>query len=1279
MKLLISSIAAAMLTLSLCQNILAQDTSNFQTFVITIPDSDDAPIISYTGGPVGGIDVAFDETDLNDITDNYVVRQFHLAFPNTTDTDLEDVYLVEVNDIEYMDNLLAYDTSMFKDGSVAVFQKEYLKINNASYVPTYQYQNYISTVTFTQSEINTLMADYTFNSFELAFPNSTDPSHTDVYLVSAYGGDVVQALADYNGTVFVSDGEVTRKRFLISVTDKNFVPTLSYSSTNNQAVYTFGYSASVQAIANKYNVFHFSQAFPHSELEHLRQMYLVECNDLQFMYDLISFNDYIFPYGDEAPKMEPLYTPNDYGANISNFSVSDRHHNYLDLIRAEDAWTITKGKSTEQFLAINDWYVDWYHDEIGATPNIVGGVQQGNPILTGSQVYDWHANNKTHFYKDNNGLDDPAYYLHGTAVFGLMSGATDNNLGLSSIGFNTKIGILSHEEFDVDNVLDLSRRGYRVVNCSWGYGLPRRLPTADKTKNTFYPHTFEEDYYNEVYNNGTVAVFGAGNGGPDITVGPNTYNNSSYSFPASYNHNLSITSVGSDVPSASATDGSLSVIDEHTRVRETPTDPADERNHHHNDLVDLCAPGYTVHILNYHRNLRALDNTYLANKSGTSFAAPLVSGTIGLMLSVNDCLTPYQIEYLLKTSANSNIYNLPANAPFVTGKQIGEGRLDAEAAVQAALGFKCNAPEPGTETMYIEEIEINHRCWDGNATTSNIILNPIVKNGNNDYEYRWTVLSNNNVTIDDYYAKNPKVIASVSPHQLYYLLTVKEKNKAIPRVASKRIKVQLITDVNKWDLAIKDSYHDHFREANDMDVVYGKNWDYWSSPWIWNTFGSSSSSSPHMDPEYSSTTINYLHVKVQNVGCATSPSQEVELKAYWTLAAAGKERWPIDWTTAMYSGPNGSVPQGEEITSSANPQFTNPYYVSALNKGGTDIITIPWEPIDPADYTTTSDYVATCLLARLYEHNTTTPPKGLNETVYTDQNYSMRDNIRNNNNIATINWFTTDFTSTIRTKKTTVFFGSEFSASVPLNLQLINQKDIRKHLSGDMSEYLTGTLYLGDLYAIWADGGYQGNAVTYDDNNETVFYDPSVPLYLENIILDSGEIYPVEIELTLRDGITVPEEFNGMLHFRQTYIQSPPYGEEGEDEEIVTGAVSIRVAIDTMTDTSSQGQGRPGKSYGSQNENIEFKSIESSQKYVTVYPNPASKYVRFEYSLPEDIEKLGLIITNVTGQIVSKQNLNDGPNGRTYWDVGVNPPGIYIYKIIGENGVIDIGRIVVTK
>ena len=87
-----------------------------------------------------------------------------------------------------------------------------------------------------------------------------------------------------------------------------------------------------------------------------------------------------------------------------------------------------------------------------------------------------------------------------------------------------------------------------------------------------------------------------------------------------------------------------------------------------------------------------------------------------------------------------------------------------------------------------------------------------------------------------------------------------------------------------------------------------------------------------------------------------------------------------------------------------------------------------------------------------------------------------------------------------------------------------------------------------------------------------------------------------------------------------------------------------------------------------------------------VYPNPLTTASKIEFSL-NTAEHISIIIYNELGQLVnnlvSDTYVNEG-KFQVIWDGKDNSGadvsnGIYIYKIIGENGAVSTGKIVVKK
>jgi hypothetical protein len=360
------------------------------------------------------------------------------------------------------------------------------------------------------------------------------------------------------------------------------------------------------------------KALPASKQEKLQSVYEITCNcNEQDLVEAFSKVPTIAQGIVIAPKYETLYTPNDYSLEFANDYA-------LDLINAHSAWDITHGNSSV-VIGISDqnYYVN--HDEL------LGKVTHYDATNTTTQT-------------------------HGTAVAIIAAGNTDNNLGKSSIGFNSSLALY---QMSFNEILVATYAGMDIINLSW-------------TAGCFY-NQYIQDVINEAYNNGSFIIAAAGNGntcgGAEQLV-----------YPAALANVFSVTSIGAN--------------DNHEKIAGDPLS-----THQHNATVDLCAPGYDVAI-------SAAPGWYLTS-SGTSFAAPLISGIVALMLDVNPCLSNVDIEYILK---NSSI-NIDSLNPNYAGK-IGAGRVDAKAAVLMASNFittpiQTNAEITGTCTGNSGSISIN--------------------------------------------------------------------------------------------------------------------------------------------------------------------------------------------------------------------------------------------------------------------------------------------------------------------------------------------------------------------------------------------------------------------------------------------------------------------------------------------------------------------------------------------------------------------------------------------
>lgn len=96
--------------------------------------------------------------------------------------------------------------------------------------------------------------------------------------------------------------------------------------------------------------------------------------------------------------------------------------------------------------------------------------------------------------------------------------------------------------------------------------------------------------------------------------------------------------------------------------------------------VDLAAPGVSIY------NVRGVNNSAYTFWSGTSFSSPITAGIAGLVWSANPSLTNAEVDQMLRDTAED------IGDPFL----FGDGRVNADLAVEAAIGGPPPTPPPPT-------------------------------------------------------------------------------------------------------------------------------------------------------------------------------------------------------------------------------------------------------------------------------------------------------------------------------------------------------------------------------------------------------------------------------------------------------------------------------------------------------------------------------------------------------------------------------------------------------
>ena len=187
-----------------------------------------------------------------------------------------------------------------------------------------------------------------------------------------------------------------------------------------------------------------------------------------------------FQYVEPSFIFQSLYTPNDSELNTWN---------HLEFMNVLDAWDVTKGDT-----------------------NVVIGISDAGYYMNNMELFPKVVSSNLNFSMTN--------AAHGTAVATTAAGSTNNAFGKSSIGFNSSLDL---RPMNYNGLLEATYAGAKVINASWAGGC--------------YYSFYGQDIVNEVYNNGSIIVASAGNG--------STCNNAATKvYPASYEHVISVTSVG---------------------------------------------------------------------------------------------------------------------------------------------------------------------------------------------------------------------------------------------------------------------------------------------------------------------------------------------------------------------------------------------------------------------------------------------------------------------------------------------------------------------------------------------------------------------------------------------------------------------------------------------------------------------------------------------------------------------------------------------------------------
>ena len=327
---------------------------------------------------------------------------------------------------------------------------------------------------------------------------------------------------------------------------------------------------------------------------------------------------------------------------------------YLQAIQAPSAWQTVTG-SSDVIVAVLDTGFDTNHPDLLENKWINtrevaenGADDDGNGFIDDVQGWDFIDHDNTPEPTISETYDEGAV-SHGSVIAGIIGATTNNGNGIAGINWNVKlmnVRILNNmgEGNSVtarEGIQYAVKNGANVVNLSFtGFDMDPLLEIVIKEANDA----------------GVLIVAAVGNtegGGINVDLTP--------IYPACIGHGQP----NNGIIGVSATDR---------------TDTKSDFSNYGATCTDIAAPGEDILSTVYQNNAWApfVHGFYQDRWSGTSMAAPMVSGAAALLLSASPHLTPIQLKNVLRLSAD------PVHVTGDASGKMGAGRLNVAKALTLA-------------------------------------------------------------------------------------------------------------------------------------------------------------------------------------------------------------------------------------------------------------------------------------------------------------------------------------------------------------------------------------------------------------------------------------------------------------------------------------------------------------------------------------------------------------------------------------------------------------------
>ena len=360
--------------------------------------------------------------------------------------------------------------------------------------------------------------------------------------------------------------------------------------------------------------------------------------------------------------LHPMLVPNDRYFASYQWNLQSAKQN-AGAINALGAWDQTTG-SSNIVVAVLDTGIASDHEEFSgrfATDSLehIGIDMISDPALAADgNARDWSPY-------------DSAGDWHGTHVAGILGATGNNNVGVAGVNWQARIlpvRVLGAEGGMLSDIIDglhwaVGDPAVPIVVGSGDYGYIPENTRPAKVVNMSLGGTgvcsaAEQEAIDYALSKGVSVVVSAGNDGQNMDVTP-------YS-PATCEGVITVAAV-------------------------TPAGQKASFSNYGSDVM-LAAPGTTVDAsVGIASTVGPASNYENGDYSGTSMAAPHVTGVISLMLGINPNLTPTQVKQLLTASVRPHV-------DTVWGNNLGAGLLDACRAVKLTSGQSmsdCDATSSG--------------------------------------------------------------------------------------------------------------------------------------------------------------------------------------------------------------------------------------------------------------------------------------------------------------------------------------------------------------------------------------------------------------------------------------------------------------------------------------------------------------------------------------------------------------------------------------------------------